>query len=174
MNVEPGRLHVVRSENASTLTVFQQHDVPEEVRALSTLADPDYVDLFTIVTGAAAPRSPEQWARAAFEDVAGLKGQFIWRVLLGLRLQRRTSPTCVAGWKIAERGDRWLRLEARSWMLTGHLVIIVEDEEVSLGTFLRYDRPMARRVWTPLSAVHRHEAPGLLREAYEVQHEGPR
>ncbi len=59
-------------------TVVQQHNVPEAIRFLSTLASPDYVDLFTIATDGAAARSPEQWARAAVE-AAGLAGQFVWR-----------------------------------------------------------------------------------------------
>jgi hypothetical protein len=42
--------------------------------SLSTLAKPDYVDLFTVTTSAAADRSPEQWARAGVEDAAGSQG----------------------------------------------------------------------------------------------------
>ncbi|MFD0360486.1 hypothetical protein ACFQZZ_03370 [Nocardia sp. GCM10030253] len=160
------------TENGSELVVFQQHEVPEAVRALSTIADPDYVDLFTLVTSDASSWSPEQWARAAFEDVAGLAGQFIWRALLGLRLERR--PSHVAGWTIVDRGDNWLTLEARSWMLTGNLVIQVEREHLSLATFLRYDKPMGKRVWATLSAKHRKVAPGLLRDAHRVRQAGSR
>lgn len=155
------------------LTVRQQHDIPQAVRALSP-TDPDYIDVFTLITHDASHRSPEQWARAAFEDVAGLQGQFIWRVLLGLRLQRRASPDHVAGWRIADRSDRGIRLEAHSWMLTGHLVVQVDDEQVSLATIVRYDRPIAARIWSPLSSVHRRLAPGLLRDAHKVQQPRPR
>ncbi|GAA2390443.1 hypothetical protein [Nonomuraea africana] len=170
MKANPGTGSV---KNESVLPVFQQHDVPEAIRGLSAIADSDYVDVFTLVTSDASARTPEQWARAAFEDAAALQGQFVWRVLLGLRLQRR--PSRVAGWKIADRGGDWIRLEARSWMLTGHLVILVEDEQVSLATAVRYDRPTAARVWTPLSAIHRRLAPSLLRDAYKaVRQAGPR
>jgi len=72
--------------------VFQQHDVPAVIRPRSSLARVDYVDLFTVVTDGAAGASPEQWARAGLEDAAGLAGQFVWRVLCGLRLERRPSP----------------------------------------------------------------------------------
>ncbi|MGW2207071.1 hypothetical protein [Streptomyces sp. NPDC001774] len=150
------------------LTVRQLHNIPQAIRALSP-TDPDYIDVFTLTTNDASHRSPDQWARAAFEDVAGLKGQFIWRVLLGLRLKRRASPDHVAGWMIADRCDRGIRLEAHSWMLTGHLVVHVDDEQVSLATILRYDRPIAARIWSPLSAVHRRLAPDLLRDAHRVQ-----
>ncbi|MEU0085122.1 hypothetical protein [Streptomyces sp. NPDC006274] len=153
-----------------TLTARQQHDIPAAIRSLSTFDDPDYADLFALPTDDAAHTSPEQWARTAFEDVAGFQGQVIWRVMLGLRLKRRSSPDHVAGWRIADRTDRWIRLEASSWMLTGHLVMHVADEQVSLATFIRYDRPAAARVWSRLSAIHRKVAPDLLRDAHRIQH----
>jgi hypothetical protein len=143
-------------------TVFQQRNVPEAIRSLSTLANPDYVDLFTVTTDAAAGGSPEQWARAGLEDAAGLAGQFVWRVLCGLRLERRPSPDYVGGWKIADRGDSWIRLEAASWFMTAHIVVQLDDGQVSVATFIRYDRPMAALVWPPLSAGHRLAMPGLL------------
>lgn len=156
--------------NDRALTARQQHDIPAAIRSLSTFDDPDYADLFALTTDDAAHTSPEQWARAAFEDVAGFQGQVIWRVMLGLRLKWRSSPDHVAGWRIADHTDRWIRLEARSWMLTGHLVMHVADEQVSLATFIRYDRPAAAWVWSRLSAIHRKVAPDLLRDAHRAQH----
>ena len=98
-----------------------------------------------------------------FEDVLGGRAQFVWRVLMGLRL--KAAPDRVAGWRIAERGDDYVRLEASSWFLTAHLVVQADDEHVSFATFIRYDRPLAARVWPPMSKVHRKSAPGLLRQA---------
>jgi len=43
------------------------HNIPESVRALSSLPDIDYADLFTLSTDADA--TPAQWARAMFGDV---------------------------------------------------------------------------------------------------------
>ena len=146
-------------------SVFQQPNVPEAVRSLSTLATPDYVDLFRITTDGTAGRSPEQWARAGVEDAAGLAGQFVWRVLCGLRLGWRPSPDYVGGWKIADRGDSWIRLEAASWFMTAQIVVQADDRQLSVATFIRYDRPMAALVWPPLSAGHRLAMPGLLRQA---------
>ena len=149
-------------------TTHQQHPVPESIRTLGALTDLDYIDLFTLTTADAADWSPEQWARAMFVDVAGLGGQFIFRVLLGMQLAWRRSPDHVAGWRITGRGDDWIRLAARSWMVTGRLVVRVVDGEVSLATCVRYDRPIGARVWTVLSAKHRAVAPDLLQEAHDV------
>src|SRR5215510_11697499 len=143
-------------------TVLQQRDVPGTIRSLSTMTRPDYVDLTCRDGEEVASRSPEQWARAAVE-AAGLAGQFVWRVLCGLRLEWRPSPDYVGGWKIADRGDSWVRLEAASWFMTAHLVLEVDDGQLSVATFIRYDRPMAALVWPPLSAGHRLLMPGLLR-----------
>lgn len=150
---------------ASVPAVHREQPVPERMRALGTMTDPGYADVFTM-TGGVRGKSPEQWARALFEEVAGRSGQFVWRVLLGLRLQ--ASPDRVAGWEIAARGGDWLVLEARSWFMTGNLVVLADDERVSLGTFVRYDRPVAARIWPPLARKHRRFAPDLLRDAHSA------
>ena len=149
-------------EGDSEPTVRQQQPIPEEIRSLSTMAEPDYVDLFTMTAGIPG-RSPEQWARTVMGDILGRKAQVLWRGLLGLRLS--ASPDRVAGWKIADRGEDWIRLEAASWFLTAHLVFEADDEHVSLASFVHYDRAIASRVWPPVSTRHRAVVPIVLRKA---------
>ncbi len=149
-------------------TVLEQRNVPEAIRSLSTLASHDYVDLFTVTTSAAEDWSPEQWARAGIDYAAGLAGQFVWRVLLGLRLERRPQPDYLAGWRIVSRGDNRIVLEAASWLLTAQIVVQVGAGQVSVATFIRYDRAMAAIVWLPLSVGHRRAMPGLLRQAVRI------
>lgn len=100
-----------------------------------------------------------------FGDTPDLAERFLWRGLLGLRLSRRASPETVAGWRIAARGTDWIRLEADSWLIAGNLVIHTVGGRLWLGTFIHYRRPLAKAAWTPLSALHRRLAPGLLRDA---------
>ena len=149
------------SAQVSASTVVQQHDVPAAIRRVSAMARPDYVDLFTVAARGAAEKSPEEWVRTAVEDTAGLGGQFVWRVLCGLRLE--SGPDRVGGWRVADRGDRWLRLEAASWFMTAHLVVLVDDEEVSVATFIHYDRAVGGVIWPTLAVAHRALMPGLLR-----------
>ncbi|MGS2617838.1 hypothetical protein ACVCAH_25440 [Micromonospora sp. LZ34] len=139
------------------------HNIPESVRALSSLPDIDYADQFTLCTDADA--TPEQWARAMFGDVPSVAELLIWRGLLGLRLTRGRSPATVAGWQIGDRGDDWIRLEAASCFLAGNLLVQTAGGRVSLATFLHYDRRLGHGVWPPLSAIHRRLVPGLLRDA---------
>lgn len=138
-------------------------NIPGSARELSSLPEPDYADRFTLSTDAQA--SPEQWARAMFGDVPSAGEVFIWRVLLGLRLSRSRSPDTVAGWRIGDRGDTWIRLDAGSWYLGANLLVQTGPGSVSLTTLLHYERRLGAAVWPPLSAVHRHLVPGLLHTA---------
>ena len=147
------------------LTVLQQRNVPEAIRSLSTIDSPDYVDLFTATASDATDKSPEQWARATVEGVAPWARFVAWRVLCGLRVEPLPSPDSLAGWKIADRGDRWIRMEASSSFMTAHIVFHVDEKRVSFATFVRYDRPMAALVWPSVSIIHRRAVPGLLRHA---------
>lgn len=159
-------------EDDAELNVRQRHEFPESIRSLA-VTDPDYADLFTLETGDALEWSPEQWARAAFEEVVGLKGQFIFRVLLGLRLER-SSPDHVAGWPIAHRDSNQIKLQAHSRNLTANLIFEVDGDGASLATFMRYHRSKAERQWGRLSPRHRGMAPGLLRKVHAVLRSKPR
>lgn len=138
-------------------------NIPEDILASSSLPDADYADVFTFPTDSTA--TPERWARAMFGDVPDAAERFIWRGLLGMRLRRGRSPDTVAGWLIAGREEQWIRLEACSWFLSGNLVVRATGADVSLATFVRYDRSLGRLVWPPLSGIHRRLAPGVLRDA---------
>lgn len=153
------------------LPVRQRHDMPETIRSLA-IADPDYTDLFTLETADAGNWSPEQWARTAFEEVVGLKGQFIFRGLLGLRLKRGPSADHVAGWEIVDRDDTRLRMQAHSRNLTANLIVEVDGGQVSLATFMRYHQPKAERQWGRLSPRHRGLAPNLLRKSHAILRSG--
>jgi hypothetical protein len=145
-------------------TVVQQRNVPEAICFLSTLESPDYVDVFTVAS-AVTDKSPEQRARATVEGVSPWARFVVWRVLCGLRLGPQPSPDSLAGWKIADRGDSWIRMEASSWFMTAHFIFHVDEGHVSFATFVRYDRPMAALVWPALSIGHRRAVPDLLRYA---------
>jgi hypothetical protein len=153
-------------------SVRWHRDVPEAIRALDTLTAPDYADIVTATVSETPSRTPEQWLHAALKGVPRgllLFVPFVQRVALGLRLQLRPSPDHVLGWKIADRGDKWLRLEAASWFLTGHVIFHVDDGQLSFASFIRYDRPPAALVWPPVSLIHRQVALALVRSAARAQ-----
>jgi hypothetical protein len=146
------------------------HEVPEAIRALTTLAEPDYVDLFTVTAPMATDASAEAWARAVLEQspLARRHARRLWR-FIGLRLGPPQSPDHVQGWKITASGDNWLRLETASWCLTGQAVFLVEEGQVSLSLSLRYDRPIAALVWRFVSGPHQRAVPVMLHQAVKLR-----
>jgi len=139
-------------------------EAPERICELTTFADSDYVDVTTITTAEARKRSPEQWARAVMEQAPlGRRARMLWRPL-GLRLGPSGSSDHVQGWRIAQRGDDWIRVETGSWYMTAQAVCLVDDEHVSLALFLRYDRPIAALVWAAVGIMHRRAVPVMVRQ----------
>jgi hypothetical protein len=138
-------------------------DVPEAVRALSSLTRIDYADRCTL--GTAVVATPEQWARAMFGDTPSTAEQLIWRGVLGLRLSRGRSPATVGGWRIGGGGTDWTRLETASRSLTAEMLVQTGGGAVAWTTSLQFDRLPGRAVWAPASAVHRRLVPGVLRAA---------
>jgi hypothetical protein len=148
--------------------VAWQRDIPESIGSLGGLANPDYLDLFTATTNEASVKTAEDWARAVLEGGPYYLrlGVFVaQRLLLGLRLGPRRSPDYIHGWKIAARGDSWVRIEALSWMMTASLVFKVDEVRLSMAAFFRYDRRMAALVWPPIAIAHRKVGRALMRRA---------
>ncbi len=153
-------------------TVVGYRNIPEAIRSLSTLASPDYADLYTATAIQPREMSLEQWAHAVFQGaplLVRLVVAFVQRVLLGLRLEPRSSPEHPFGWKITDRGENWGRLEAASWFLTAQIVGKVDEDQVSVAVFVRYDRPIAALIWPPLSVAHRRVVRILVRRAVNAQ-----
>ena len=160
-----------RGEDA-VVTVVGVANISEEVRSLAALEDANYADLFTATTDLAAVWSAECWARALLEDTsAGRSAPVLWR-LLGLRLGPTPSTEYVQGWKIADDGHGWIRIETASRCMTAHAVVAVEGRRVSLALFIRYDRPEAALIWPGVSVLHRRGVPVMLRQALSIQRAG--
>lgn len=142
--------------------------VPAAIRALDTLVDPDYTDVFTAEAREAPPRPLDRWFRSVMNGVPGGLRRFTFlaqRGLLGLRLDPRPAPDRLIGWRFAGGGDDWFLLEATSWMLTGHVVFQADGRHLSFATFVRYDHAAARLVWPPVSLIHRQVGLALMRYA---------
>jgi hypothetical protein len=145
-------------------------EVREDVRVLTTIDKPDYVDLFTIKTPKAQEWSAERWMRAILEEapLSLRNARRLWRIM-GLRLGPRSSPDHVQGWRIAARGDTWIRAETSCWYLTAQAICLVEEAQVLVSLSLRYDRPLvAVPVWTLVCGPHQRALPAMLRQAVRI------
>jgi len=153
---------------AASTSVRWRRDVPEAIRRLDTLDRVNYADIVTATVGEASVTSPEKWMRTTLKGAPrGLLPlvPLIQRFVLGLRLESRPSPDNLLGWKIADRDEKSIRLEASSWLLTGHILIHVDRGRLSFATFLRYDHPLAALIWPPVSLIHRQVALTIVRRA---------
>src|SRR5262245_37216649 len=117
-----------------TVSILVGAHVPDAVRSLTTIPDANYVNLFTVTAPIATDKSPEEWARAVLEraPVSPRNPRVLWR-LMGLRLGPRRSPDHVQGWKIAARGDNWIRVETASWYATAQALCLVAEGQVSIS-----------------------------------------
>lgn len=128
----------------------------------------DYDDSFTAQLAATNDRTPEQWARAVFEDAPPAVRWFLvagFRYGLGLRFGPYPSPDHVLGWAIIDRTANSITLESRSWLLTSRVVFRTETARVSQSTYVRYDKRIAAVIWPPISILHRQIVARLLRHA---------
>ena len=149
-----------------TVSVVRAEDAPAPIRAVAAMPDADYVDVSVLRVDDADNWSPDEWARAVLESApAARRFAFIpWRVLLGLRLGPWPSPDHVHGWRVAARGDDWVRIEAASWLMTCHAVARVEQHRVEVALLVRYDHPLAALWWPAISVAHRLAMPVILRQ----------
>ena len=131
-----------------------------------TVASVDYADAFEVERSPTDTRSAEQWARDGFERlpvVTRRAGLLAHRWILGFHLGPWASSNHIFGWRIVTSEPELLHLEARSRLLSGHMVWRLHDERLLMTTFLRFEmRRTATAVWAVIGNVHRGGAPYLL------------
>jgi hypothetical protein len=150
------------------MDIVGRRSVPEVVRGIDPLTDPDYIDAFETDASDAKRRSPEQWARATFEDAPAAMRWFLlasWRVGLGLRLGPRHSPDHVLGWYILDRATNSVTLELHSWFLNCRLVFWLDKTKLVFSSSIRYERKIGAVIWPPVSIIHRRIVLYLLQHA---------
>ena len=119
--------------------------------------DADYASAFEVTIARADVRSPEQWARAAFEDSPKALRLFVmfgWRHVLGFRLETPSTSGTVAGWHVVADEPEVMSLRVASGSLTALKRVRVSNDRVVMTTFVRYERPPGRRVWRLVTPVH--------------------
>jgi hypothetical protein len=131
----------------------------------SSGAVPDYADAFEIEKRKSDTRSAEQFARDGFERLPLAARQStlsLHRWVLGFALGPWSSPDYIFGWRIVSTSRELLHLEARSTLLTGHMVWRTTQEKLVMSTFLYYQRRSASVVWAVIGNIHRGGAVYLL------------
>ncbi len=127
---------------------------------------PDYTDAFEVARGPTDQRSAELWARDGFGRLPLATRRsvlLLHRWVLGFPLGPWSSPEHVFGWQIVTSEPELLHLEARSTLLTGHMVWRLHHERLVMTTSFQYKkRRTASVVWAVLGNIHRGGGPYLL------------
>jgi hypothetical protein len=162
-------VHLDSQTRSPVSSVVGQDQIPDRILSLLTLADLDYVDLFTVATPNAMANSAEEWARAVLEraPVARRNARMFWR-LIGLRLGPPHATDHVQGWEIAARGDNWIRLQTASWYMAAQAICLVEEGRVSVSLSLHYSSIFAKLVWAIIENQHQRGLCVMLRQAVRV------
>ncbi len=146
--------------------------VPEAIRSREDLAGADRAITYELAADDARSMSAEQWARATWEGAPTIVRWFQtlgWRFTLGLQLAPGRSPTHVLGWRMIDDRPDTITLQARSALITGHNVVIVQESTVLWTTLVRYEQPIARPIWRLVELVHRIVLPYTLTHARKVR-----
>lgn len=151
----------------------RQVDVPQYVKALSTLPRIDYADTFFVDVGPAAERTAEQWAREILE---GAPPATRTRLLagwasIGLMIGGDRSGDRVLGWRVLRRTPDVVLLGADSRIgMPGELLITKDGETLVFATFLRFANPIVRVLWAAVKPPHVRTVSALLEEARRRTH----
>jgi hypothetical protein len=75
----------------------------------------------------------------------------------------------VLGWRMIDDRPDTMTLQARSALITGHNVVIVQESTVLWTTLVRYEQPIARPIWRLVELVHRIVLPYTLIHTRKVR-----
>jgi hypothetical protein len=155
-----------------TAGITWSRDVPDEIRALCSLTDADYADVFAGPLPAGRDESAPEWAHIALDLTPGrARGPVvaIQRYALGLRLQSKGKAHYL-GWKAVAEDEDWIRLQAASAVFSVEMVFRRDANALAVGCFVRYDRRMGGLIWPPLSLIHRQAGRLMMRRALRPRH----
>jgi hypothetical protein len=145
----------------------------EATESMENVGRSGHASAFEVTIADGDDRSPEQWARAVFEEAPTPIRWFVqfgWCYVLGLRLGPPSSPDHVAGWAVRDTGPSIIDLEVQSWLLTATKEIRVGGDTVRIETDVHFRRNSGRVLWTLLTPVHYLTEPYLL--GFAASHPG--
>jgi hypothetical protein len=142
--------------------------LPDEIRALDSLPEPDYASAFELSIQPITTGPPQDWARAVFEGAPPIMRRFIragWRFPLRFRLAPPGAPGHILGCRILSDERTMIVLEQRSPLMTAHNIVSVEPTRLVWATLVRYRQPVARPLWSVSATIHHRTLPYLLTRA---------
>lgn len=146
----------------------RQIAVPDDAKAICTLARIDYEDAFQVDVGAVQDRTAEQWARTVLEDSpVSVRGALVagWSAI-GLKLGFGRSRERVLGWEIRLNSPDAVLLGAGSRIgLLGQLLFKRLSDRLLFCTFVQQRNAGARAMWARVEPVHVPTVRRILEQA---------
>jgi hypothetical protein len=140
--------------------------VPAEIIRRAGLEPVHYREAFSFPAEVA--RTPEEWVRRTLEEAPPARRETMlraWRAL-GVQLAKPGFDRQVLGWPILEAGPEAIVLGVRARIgLTARLVVTVAPGRVVHAMLVRYDRRIARPLWSMVAPKHAVFIVGLLKRA---------
>ncbi len=135
-------------------STVRQVDVPDDVRALSTLPRIDYADAFLVDTSAAPDWTAERWARAMLEQApAAMRAKLLsgWTAL-GLK---GAAAGSILEWDVRINSAETVRLGRDSRVgMPAELIFTLRPEGLLFATFVHHRTPATRPTWAAIEPAH--------------------
>lgn len=128
--------------------------------------DPDYGDRYRIAPS--LDQDAGQWASSSLRGAAQANGAFsrlVWHGVLRFDLAPLGTPGTLVGWRIRCDTPERFELETDGSLMAGRMVFLIEDDEVSWATMLRFHHRAGRLIWAAAGHAHRALVPRSLRSA---------
>jgi RND superfamily putative drug exporter len=141
--------------------------VPESITSRTELAGSERVITYEVPAPDARSWSPEQWARATFEQCpAAVRWLLVFgfRFILGLRLDRSQTKQ-VLGWKMDDSVPGTVTLSADSGLMDAYNVATVYESHIVWTTLVRYRSGLGRPIWRMVELMHYRLMPYILNHA---------
>ena len=139
------------------MSTVRQIPVPEEARALSTLARIDYADAFLVERGASDGLTPEELIRVFLGDAPrSLRTTLLsgW-LALGLKLKPGHSSGYVLGWEVRRSTSDHVLLGAESRVgMPAELLLNRHSQRLLFCTFVELGNVVVRGVWAGVEPGH--------------------
>jgi hypothetical protein len=140
--------------------------VPQAARELSTLPRIDYADAYLVDGVPVEARTPEQWARAIFDDAPAKVRHTLRRgwLILGLKLGPAGSERHANGWEIRRSTADHVLLGADSRIgMPAELLVKRQEDTLLFCTFVQRKNLLARAAWAVTEPGH----PSVVRRVLE-------
>jgi len=143
----------------------RQVPLPPEMRALSTLPQIDYSDVFLAETDRAQDFTAEEWLRKILESAPAkfkVAAPTTW-FSLGLKHGLPWSDRTILGWPVRQRDPNFIRVGAESRTgMPAELLLKRNADSIILATLIQHRSPVMKRVWSAVAPHHRRVVPQLL------------